>query len=149
MIERWISTTIKKVWLDKILSGEKKIEYKDNTEWWRARLGNIDDLDIDEGVGINFLCGRKHYKFMVTAIHLVISGTPKDIDGNECFTWYEIHLGERYFPKCRHGKEIAWDNGCPYCTPDDDCTSSLKCEFVFNGQCDMLPPVNGCGLPDS
>ena len=24
--------------------------------------------------------------------------------------------------KCKHGIDKAWENGCPYCTPDEDCT---------------------------
>lgn len=90
-----ISTTIKRTWMDKILSGEKKIEYKDNTEYWRKRLSNIDDIDIESGVEINFLCGQVAYRYKVIDIALIIHKEPMDIDGVKTNTWYEIHLGER------------------------------------------------------
>ena len=92
---KWISTTIKKKWINKILSGEKKVEYKNKSEYWQKRLEKISAIDIKNGVGINFLCGQEAYKFKVIKIDSITSETPKNIDGVECHSWYEIHLGER------------------------------------------------------
>lgn len=86
-----ISTTIKKKWLDKILSGDKTIEYKGDTPFWRKRLDKL--LYCGEDVVITFLCGRKSYKFKVEKIFLFIG--ERVIEGTCYNAFYEIHLGEQ------------------------------------------------------
>ena len=91
---KWISTTIKRVWLDKILSGEKTSEFKVASDFWMKRLtcGHYAPGEL----GINFLCGRKAVKYNVTRI--VFWGMPgqrMNIDGKVVKEWYEIVLGER------------------------------------------------------
>jgi len=87
---RWISTTIKRKWLDKILSGEKEQEYKGATEFWNKRLTKI--LECGEEIGINFLCGRESYKFEVMDINHYYG--MREIDGTEYESFYEIRLGK-------------------------------------------------------
>lgn len=92
-----ISTTIKRKWLDKILSGEKKIEYKGDTLFWNKRLCKIvraKMLQPDIKVIINFLCGRESYKFQVLAVERNID-SGMDIDGTFYEKYWEIHLGEQ------------------------------------------------------
>ena len=91
-----ISTTIKKKWMEQILSGAKTSELKDDTMFWYDRLNKARlKLHRDaEQVHINFLCGRKSYRFAVTNIdyfhnHFLV------IDGKECASYWEIHLGEQ------------------------------------------------------
>jgi len=91
---KWISTTIKRVWLDKILSGEKTSEFKVASDFWKKRLtcGHYAPGEL----GINFLCGRVAVKYEVLWIQLwALPGQIKNIDGKVVREWYEIHLGER------------------------------------------------------
>jgi len=91
---KWISTTIKRKWMDKILSGEKTSELKIRSEHWNKRL-TCSTYDTGK-LGINFLCGRVAYKYHVKMIQLhVLPDTTKSIDGVVVKEWYEIHLGER------------------------------------------------------
>lgn len=86
-----ISTTIKRVWMDKILSGEKTIEYKGAIPHWRARLHKF--LYCGEDIQITFLCGRKPYRFEVLKIFYYEGD--RIIDGTLHRAFYEIHLGEQ------------------------------------------------------
>lgn len=88
-----ISTTIKKVHMDAILSGLKTIEYKGSKAFWRLRLKPLMFCDFDEDIYINFLCGRKSYKFEVIDIRYVESWKRMKIDENLFCFWFEIHLG--------------------------------------------------------
>jgi len=93
---KWISTTIKRKWMDKILSGEKRVEFKGMTDFWKTRLlplcGRGD-------VAINFLCGRESYKYNVLVVEGFFDdlddGAYKDIDGVRYNEWFEITLGGR------------------------------------------------------
>jgi len=90
----WISTTIKKKYMDKILSGDKKFELKGDIIYWRQRL---DKLIGKKNVTINFLCGQKSYKFKVkniTKIEHPFEDTV-EIDGIFYSGYYEIGIGER------------------------------------------------------
>lgn len=90
---KFISTTIKRKWLDKILSGEKTIERKVYTKFWTKRLEPL--TKTDEKIGINLLCGRKSYKFKVTKVEFNATEDPTEIDGVWTLLWYDIHIGER------------------------------------------------------
>ena len=92
----YISTTIKRKWMDLILSGEKQSEFKGNTKFWNKRLTKIQVLLLqNELVFINFLCGVESYKYKVKWIihHITIQG--KDIDGKKSNDYWEIVLGKR------------------------------------------------------
>ncbi len=89
----WISTTIKKKYMDKILSGKKTSEYKKATDFWEKRLSKYVGTH-DGDLGINFLCGQESYKFRVRQVARG-SDFEIDIDGEPVWEWYEIHLGER------------------------------------------------------
>ena len=81
-----MSTTIKRVYMDQILSGEKKVEYKENTPYWQDRIKGGASI-------INFLCGQKFYKYRIVRIRCI--KTPKRIrfliKTSYCFA---IELGE-------------------------------------------------------
>jgi len=99
-----ISTTIKLEYMELILAGSKKIEYKGNSDFWRDRL--VKHLDPNcyrdwegclsfttPGLVINFLCGRIHYKYHVEKIQLICK--QMDIAGEVHDSYFEIHLGNR------------------------------------------------------
>lgn len=102
-----ISTTIKKVYMDQILAGTKKIEYKGNTEFWNKRLikftesKNLVDNKVNchilsykvPNVVITFLCGSQPYKYKVEKISYVPER--KHIDGIIYDVHWQIHLGDR------------------------------------------------------
>ena len=96
-MKRGISTTIKKVWLDKILSGEKTVERKRATQFWITRLQPFVGKTVAQmsQTQINFLCGKYAIKYRVKTVVRLHSGTPIDIDGVPATDWYEIYLGER------------------------------------------------------
>lgn len=86
----WISTTIKKEYMDRILNGDKNCELKGDTVFWSKRLDKL----IGKGnVAINFLCGQESYKFKVNSItkfeHPIIIDEV-NYDGH-----YEILIGDR------------------------------------------------------
>ena len=82
-----LSTTIKKVFMDRILSGEKKVEYKENTRYWQDRIKG-------DATVINFLCGQKFYKYKINRIRCIKTprGVRTVIKTSYCFA---IELGER------------------------------------------------------
>lgn len=89
----WITTTIKRKWMDLILNEEKHTELKEAKNFWDKRLEK--HLGEHHGdLGINFLCGQEHYKYEVRCVYKVI-GHPNNIDGNVVDVWYGIKLGER------------------------------------------------------
>lgn len=91
---RNITTTIKKVYMDKILSGEKTSEYKTNSEFWNKRLTKFVGQCFDEDpVIITFLCGRKSYKYRV--LNVMCVPLPKEIDGVVSDCYWDIRLGKR------------------------------------------------------
>ena len=94
-----ISTTIDKEYMDDILTGVKKIEYKGKTKFWETRLEKLIKIlkNKTEEVEINFLCGQKAYKYKVkkiTKIHMR-GGVWMEIAGKHYYEYYQIHLGER------------------------------------------------------
>lgn len=94
---RWISTTIKRKWLDKILSGEKTIERKVASEYWEPRISKArHELACGHEVGLNLLCYRDCHKFKVLKIERQIlpTGQRRDIDGVMTQIWFEIHIGD-------------------------------------------------------
>ena len=87
--------------MDKILNGTKKYEYKGATEYWNKRLSKFILFSKGE-LGINFLCGQKSYKFIVAEI-IRWSGTmPRNIDGTDYKSYYQIQLGEQILHKCKN-----------------------------------------------
>ena len=98
-----ISTTIKRKWLDQILSGIKTVEYKGATPFWRARLDKL--RYTDEPRVITFLCGRESYKFKVKGVYLV--GQFKVIEGTGYRHYYEIHLGEQIQKELRREERAS------------------------------------------
>jgi len=88
-----ITTTIKKEYLDKILSGEKTIEYKGNTEFWSTRLDKL--MLIQDKVIINFICGRKSYKFEVWRIERQEDFNGFIINNKSYNSYFKIYLGNR------------------------------------------------------
>lgn len=93
---KWISTTIKRIHLDPILSGEKTIEYKVASPFWEKRLKkHMGYHGRESNIGINFLCGRESVKYKVFMLTRMHDKKPMDVDGVLVNTWYEIHLGER------------------------------------------------------
>ncbi len=99
-IKYWISTTIKKTYMDKILDGTKKYEYKGASEYWIKRISKFMDFTMGE-LGINFLCGQKSYKFIVADITKWSGTMPRDIDGTEYKSYYQIQLGDQILHKCK------------------------------------------------
>ena len=93
-----ISTTIKRKWMDKILSGEKTSEFKGDTEFWNKRINKIlrakmNEIGCEEVI-ITFLCGQISYKYKVLAIHKNIDGG-MDIDGIFYKKYWKIELGNQ------------------------------------------------------
>ncbi len=94
---KWISTTIKKIYLDKILTGEKRIERKVGNEFWEPRLTKaLHELACGREVGLNLLCSQKNHKFKVKEIEKIVlpTGMRKEIDGVKTQIWFEIHIGD-------------------------------------------------------
>lgn len=96
-IEKWISTTIKKKYMDKILEGKKTIEYKKASEYWEKRLNKYREYGREDysDVGINFLCGQKSYKFEVKNVSLWYHTDGLEIDGEMVRHVFHIVLGKR------------------------------------------------------
>ena len=112
---KWISTTIKKKWLEKILSGEKTVERKVANEFWTKRLEKFVDGTFQDDIGINFLCGCESYKFKVININKCYWRDGFDIDGVITQEWYEIRLGEQLWT-CPMGDKVCdWWPGDGWC----------------------------------
>ena len=90
---KWISTTIKRIYMNEIILGTKKREYKIYNEFWKKRLDPL--IGIEEEIGINFLCGQMPYKYHVQFIQYVNINWNYDIDGNRVNEFYIIYLGDR------------------------------------------------------
>lgn len=88
---KWISTTIKRKWLDPILSGEKKFESKVANEFWTLRL---EKLMGEDDVGLCLVCGRDVHKFKVVSVTKHHDDQPINIDGWLTRDWFEIEIGE-------------------------------------------------------
>ncbi len=103
---RWISTTIKRKYMDKILAGDKKIEYKRGSNYWRKRILPLmhrkDELDEDEDpddlepLGITFVCGQDVYKFELKGMmHVTADCDVKEIDGETVQEYFALRIGKR------------------------------------------------------
>jgi len=93
----YISTTIKQKYMDQILSGEKKYEYKELKEYWESRIDRMlkkFEETGDTDMRINFLCGRICYKFKIKSIEK-FENVRINIDGVLCMGYYAIEIGER------------------------------------------------------
>ena len=90
---KWISTTIKKKWMDKILSREKRVEYKQHSDFWKKRLDPL--LRCYDKICINFLCGQISYKFEVIYIEYINVHWGMDIDGKTHNEYYAIYIGDK------------------------------------------------------
>ncbi len=81
-----ICTTIRKVYLDEIAAGRKKIEYRADKEFWHKKI------EGKRHGAIIFLCGRRTAAFTIARIERIqtpveiinVIGTP---------LCYAIHLG--------------------------------------------------------
>ena len=93
-IMKTISTTIKKKYMDKILSGEKISELKNANKFWKKRIMPI--YKSGEESIINFLCGKKSYHFEIICI-LYHDRIECEIDGKLCYEWFEILIGNRIY----------------------------------------------------
>ena len=85
-----ITTTIKQEYMDKILNGTKKVEYKKAKDFWNKRL---EKLINEENVIINFVCGKRFYKYKV--IKIIKINSSKIIDDETVLNYWEIHIGNR------------------------------------------------------
>lgn len=79
-----ISTTIKAIYLDLIVSGEKKVEYREINDFWTKRICKIPDQII-------FICGNRVERYEIVSIELV---NKKIYDFDNTF-WFALHLGKR------------------------------------------------------
>ena len=97
---------LKKKWFDMIASGEKKTEYRDQTEYWEKRLINIDEQNrLDAGLSLDiafrdfqtvtFSNGySKDRRQMVIKIESFEAGFGKEEWGALKNNWYyKINLG--------------------------------------------------------
>lgn len=109
-----ISTTIKRKYLDRILSGEKNVEYKGATPYWKKRLEKNLGLYYKD-LAIVFVCSQEAYRFTVT--NVVHRYESKVIDGVRYESYYAIHLGRLYIVhRKRYLKpQPPRDNVEPYC----------------------------------
>lgn len=81
-----ISTTIKKIYFDPIIDGEKKHEYKPDSEYWRKRLGGKDHDKI------GFLCGKIYRVYAVLKIEYISCPAGLEWLGTERV--FDITLGD-------------------------------------------------------
>jgi len=89
----FITTTIKRKYMDQILSGIKTVEYKGYTDFWSTRINRVLHNPVyPDNCVINFLCGQKAYKYKITKIELQVG--PREIDGAKYDKYYEIHFEE-------------------------------------------------------
>ena len=79
--------------MDKILSMQKRVEYKEYSEFWQKRLDPL--LRCYDKICINFLCGQKSYKFEVMYLERIKVQWAIDIDGKICHEYYAIYIGEK------------------------------------------------------
>ncbi len=89
-----LTLRIKKVWLEEIISGKKKIEYRDNTTFYWQRIGKYLDLETDAPCryydAVYFYC-----PIGTTGKILRATFECKKIAANVKDNCYEIHLGKQ------------------------------------------------------
>jgi hypothetical protein len=110
---KFLTTTIKRCYMDLILSGKKTIEYKGYIDHWKKRIDKIlKDPGYPADYGINFLCGQIAYKYKITKIVLVDS--PKEIAGTTYPKHYEIHFEPLIKPQPEPDEDfgviMGWDD---------------------------------------
>lgn len=96
--ERLLTLRIKKVWLEEILSGKKKIEYRDNTEFYWQRIGQYmtkkavmgKEPDTKAFTSVYFYCPIGTTGKIIRATFQC-----KKIVGSVKNNRYEIHLGKQ------------------------------------------------------
>jgi hypothetical protein len=81
MKNKVLHLTLKKIWFDAILYGEKKVEYRDHKPYWKTRL---EGREYDY---IHFVNGYGKDKPWMDVVIL-------KINFNSDMLQYEIHLGE-------------------------------------------------------
>jgi hypothetical protein len=91
---KWISTTIKKIYYEKIKDGSKRREYKEYSEYWKKRIEPLILIQNNEDIGINFLCGRDNHKRWVLYIQYVKVPWFYDVVEKQLRELYIIELGE-------------------------------------------------------
>lgn len=91
---KWISTTIKKIYYEKIKDGSKRREYKEYSEYWKKRIEPLILIQNQEDIGINFLCGRENHKRWVLYLQYINTPWFYGVDGKELYELYIIELGE-------------------------------------------------------
>jgi hypothetical protein len=80
--------------MNEILSGEKTVEYKGDTNFWHTRLAKF-EFELNLCTAINFLCGRKCYKYQVTEVTQYLDPFGFVIDEKTYKIYWEIRLGKR------------------------------------------------------
>lgn len=77
--------------MDQILAGTKTVEYKACNDYWTKRLTR--EMLKGGTLKINFLCGRRAYKYIVTKVEVIKTPENACVVGlDHCFA---LHLGER------------------------------------------------------
>ena len=92
---------VRKQYFDAIVSGEKKVEHRKDSPFWRKRLGPIADKKFpsqQEPMIAVFLCGKRVHRRKVTYVEKVLTPSwfseqgKKDVPTEFC---YAIYLGEK------------------------------------------------------
>jgi len=82
---------IRKRYFDAIVSGEKTVEFRRDSEFWRKRIIGKADVEI-----ATFICGKRVHRRKITSIHRIKTPSwfseqgKKDVDTSLCFV---INLG--------------------------------------------------------
>lgn len=92
------SFRIRRRYFDQIVSAEKQIEYRRDSPFWRARLGDI----YDEKAIAVFICGKRVHRRWILSVRLML--TPEtfseqgkqDVDTTHCWA---IRLGAEITPE--------------------------------------------------
>jgi hypothetical protein len=93
-----LTLRIKKIYLDQIISGEKKIEYRDNTEFYWQRIGQYLTKKSAMGKEPDSTAFKSVYFYCpigATGKKIQATFQCKKIVGNLKTGQYEIHLGKK------------------------------------------------------
>lgn len=110
---KWLPIRIRKEYLDEVIVGTKRVEYRKDNEFWRIRIQNLatncgfrlseDNITFPRGsVGAVFICGKRIHRREIIQIRRII--TPdffseqgkKDVNTEMCWA---IHLGHEILSK--------------------------------------------------
>lgn len=80
---------LKHEYYDLFKSGEKDVEYRDNTEYWRRRILGIDKSGIDQATHVTLHRGYTN-ETMTFEIDYLVVPKPEETDKK-----IEIHVGAR------------------------------------------------------